>query len=246
MSIESEADLAGMRAVGAVVARTLRELREAVRPGVTTAWLDQLAAAALRRGGARPAPQVLIGFPGSCCISVNDEVVHGVPGPRRLLPGDVVKLDVTAELGGYVADAAVTVTLPPATVEASRLADCAGAALAMALHSARAGRPLSIIGRAVEREVRRRGFHVLRELCGHGTGRTMWEEPSVPNFELPGREVLTEGLVLAVEPSVAARRERLVQAPDGWTLRTRGGSLTAHVEHTIVVRHGRPLVVTAA
>jgi methionyl aminopeptidase len=116
----------------------------------------------------------------------------------------------------------------------------------MALQSARAGRPLSIIGRAVEREVRRRGFHVLRELCGHGTGRTMWEEPSVPNFELPGREVLTEGLVLAVEPSVAVRRERLVQAADGWTLRTRGGSLTAHVEHTIVVRHGRPLVVTAA
>jgi methionyl aminopeptidase len=245
MSIESEADLAGMRAVGAAVASTLRELRQAVGPGITTAWLDALAARALRRQGARPVPAALIGFPGSCCVSVNDEAVHGVPGPRRLRPGDLVKLDVTAELAGYVADAAVTVAVPPVPAEAARLAACAGAALARGLDSARAGRPLSAIGRAVEGEVRRRGFHVVRELCGHGTGRTMWEEPSVPNIEVAGREVLTEGLVLAVEPTVSARRERVVQAADGWTLRTRGGSLSAHAEHTIVVRRGRPLVVTA-
>jgi len=245
MSIESPADLAGMRAVGRAVGETLRELRAAARPGVTTGWLDGLAAAALRRRGARAVPAALLGFPGSCCISVNDEAVHGIPGPRRLRPGDLVKIDVTAELGGYVADAAVSVVLPPGSARARGLAGCARSAMVRALHSARAGRPLAGIGRAVELEVGRRGFHVLSELGGHGTGRTMWEEPSVPNVDGPSRELLHDGLVLAVEPIISARHDRVVQAPDGWTLRTRGGSLAAHVEHTIVVRHGRPLVVTA-
>jgi methionyl aminopeptidase len=245
MSIESRADLEGMRAVGRVVATTLRELRQAVRAGVTTSWLDNLAGRALRRHGARPAPAALIGFPGNCCISVNDEAVHGVPGRLVLRPGDLVKLDVTAALGGYVADAAVTAVVPPGSDEAGRLADCVTVALDRALDAARAGQLLSSIGRAVETEVTRRGFHVLSELGGHGTGRTMWEEPSVPNVETPLRDVLREGLVLAIEPIVAARRDRVVEAPDGWTLRTRGRSLAAHAEHTIVVRRGRPLVLTA-
>jgi methionyl aminopeptidase len=244
MSIESEADLAGMRAVGRVVAETLRALRLAVGPGVTTAQLDEVAAASLRRRGARPVPAALLGFPGSCCVSVGDEAVHGVPGARALRPGDLVKLDVTAELGGYVADAAVSTVVPPGSAESLRLAACARAALARALAAARAGRPLSAIGRAVETEVRGRGFHVLAELCGHGTGRTMWEEPSVPNVELPLRQVLREGLVLAIEPIIAAGRDHVVRAADGWTLRTARGSLAAHVEHTIVVRRGRPLVLT--
>jgi methionyl aminopeptidase len=215
------------------------------QPGVTTAWLDAVAAGALRRRGARPVPAALLGFPGSCCVSVNDEAVHGVPGPRRLRPGDLVKIDVTAELAGYVADAAVSVVLPPAPQPALRLAAAARGALAHALHAARAGRPLAGIGRAVEAEVRRRGFHVLGELGGHGTGRTMWEAPSVPNVDAPSRITLHDGLVLAIEPIIAARRDRVVEARDGWTLRTRTGSLAAHVEHTVVVRHGRPLVVTA-
>ncbi|HXM56182.1 MAG TPA: type I methionyl aminopeptidase [Candidatus Dormibacteraeota bacterium] len=245
MSIESPADLAGMCAVGRVVAETLRELRAAVRPGVTTAWLDGVAATALRGRRARPVPAVLLGFPGSCCLSVNDEAVHGVPGPRRLRAGDLVKIDVTAELDGYVADAAVSVVLPGATGRAQPLANAARAALVQALRAARAGRPLAGIGRAVEAEVRRRGFHVLSELGGHGTGRTMWEAPSVPNVDGAGGQLLHDGLVLAIEPIIASRRDGVVQAPDGWTLRTRGGSLAAHVEHTVVVRHGRPLVVTA-
>jgi len=246
VSIESSSDLAGMRAVGRAVGETVRELRRVVQPGMTTAQLDAQAAAALRRRGARPVPATLLGFPGSCCLSVNDEAVHGVPGPRRLRPGDIVKIDVTAELSGYVADAATTVVLPPANRRAASLASCTRSALAAALRSARSGRPLAGIGGAVEGEVRRCGFHVLRELAGHGTGRTMWEEPSVPNVGGPAREILTEGLVLAIEPIISARPDRIVLAADGWTLRTRGGSLAAHVEHTVVVRSGRPLVVTAA
>jgi methionyl aminopeptidase len=245
MSIESPADLAGMRAAGRAVGETLRALSRSVRPGITTAELDGLARAELRRRGATAVPADLLGFPGWCCVSVNDEAVHGAPGPRALRPGDVVKLDVTAGLNGYVADAAVTLVVPPASALAMRLAHCARAALATALASARAGRPLSVIGRAVELEARRQGFHVLAELCGHGTGRTMWEEPSVPNVELPGAPLLTEGLVLAVEPIIATARDRVVQAPDGWALRTRAGHLTAHVEHTVVIRRGRPLILTA-
>lgn len=245
MSIESASDLMGMRAAGRAVAETLRELREAVRPGVTTDWLDELAARALRRRGARPAPAIAFGFPGSSCISVNDEAVHGIPGSRSLAPGDLVKLDVTAELDGYVADSAVTVSIPPATDTATRLVACVEAALERALGVARTGRPLAGIGRAVELEVSRRGFHVLRELRGHGTGRAIWEEPSVPNFELPARELLTEGLVIAIEPIISAADDRVVEGGDGWTLRTSGGSLAAHAEHTVVVRRGHPLILTA-
>jgi methionyl aminopeptidase len=245
MSIKSRADLAGMRAVGRVVGETLRELRQAVRPGVTTASLDELAARALRRRRARAAPAVAFGFPGSCCISVNDEAVHGVPGPRELRPGDLVKLDVTADLDGYVADSAITVAVPPVAERTSRLAECAEAALDRALNAARAGRPVSAIGRAVEREVSRRGFHVLSELRGHGTGRAIWENPSVPNIELPTSERLTEGLVIAIEPIIAAGPDRVVEQLDGWTLRTRAGSLAAHAEHTVVIRTGKPLILTA-
>jgi methionyl aminopeptidase len=212
---------------------------------MTTAGLDELARAELQRRGATSVPADLLGFPGWCCVSVNDEAVHGAPGPRVLRSGDVVKLDVTAALNGYVADAAITVLVPPISRLAAQLAECARLALARALTSARAGRPLSVIGRAVEGEVRRHGFHVLAELCGHGTGRTMWEEPSVPNVELPGSPTLEEGLVLAIEPIISAGRDRVVMAPDGWALRTHGGHLTAHVEHTVVIRRGRPLILTA-
>lgn len=246
MSIGSPADLRGMRAVGRVVAECLRELRAAVRPGMTTGELDAIAARHLRRRGARAAPAALLGFPASVCVSVDDEAVHGIPGKRRIDPGAVVKLDVTAELDGYIADSAITVLVPPVRPQAAQLAGCAQMALQGALGVARAGRPVSSIGRAVEREVAKQGFQVLRELRGHGTGRTIWEPPFIPNYFVPSssRTVLREGLVLAVEPIISAGTDRVVDCPDRWTLRTSDGSLAAHVEHTIVVRDGRPLILT--
>jgi methionyl aminopeptidase len=173
--------------------------------------------------------------------------VHGVPGARQLRPGDVVKVDVTAEQGGYIADAARTVILAPADAASVRLRNSAVAALRAGLAAARAGRRVSAIGRAVEDRVRRDGFAVVRELCGHGVGRAIHEEPSVLNYEDPAStDTLTAGLVIAVEPMLAARRARAVQAGDGWTIRTDNGSIAAHEEHTIVIRHGAPpLVVTA-
>jgi methionyl aminopeptidase len=169
-----------------------------------------------------------------------------VPGPRRLAPGDVVKIDVTAELGGYIADAATTVLLPPVLPVARKLRKCARAAFDKALAVARVGRQVNDIGRAVEGEVRRHGFSVLRGLCGHGVGQTIHEAPEVPNFYDPrSRTPLTEGLVLAVEPMISSEPSQLVTEPDGWTIRTSNRSLTAHYEHTIVITRGEPLVLTA-
>jgi len=247
MSIESQADLDGMRRVGRTIALILEEMCAKVRVGMTTAELDRIGADALSRRGARSAPRVIYGFPGFTCISVNQEIVHGVPGPRRLQPGDVVKIDVTAEQGGYIADAARTVVLAPSAPEAARLHRTAVVALDEAVLAARAGTRVSAIGRAVQQRARWAGFAVVRELCGHGVGRAIHEEPSVPNYESPfSRDVLTEGLVIAIEPMLSPRPTRAVQMPDGWTIRTADGSVAVHEEHTIIVCGDRPIVVTAA
>lgn len=247
MTISSKEDLAGMTRVGRLVGEAIREMKAAVRPGMTTAELDAVGAGWLRRQGARSAPQLTYNFPGFNLISVNEQVVHGVPGPRRLEPGDVVKIDVTAELGGYIADAAVTVVLPPVSPTARKLKRCVRAAFEQGLSVARPGNRVSEIGRVVDKEVRRYGFTVLRNLCGHGVGRTIHEAPSVPNFYDPGmRDVLEEGMVIALEPMISAEPARTVQEPDGWTIRTHNRSLAAHYEHTVVISRGQPLVLTAA
>lgn len=250
MSIESEADLRGLLRAGRVVARAIAVMRAAVRPGMSTAELDAVGAEVFRRHGARSAPWLAYRFPGTNCISLNDEAVHGVPAPDRLIRrGDLVKIDVTAELDGYMADACVTVEAETQTPEKQRLIGAARSALALGIEAATAGQPVTAIGAAVQREVHRHGFSVLEPLTGHGIGRTIHEPPEVPNYPDPRNEaLLTDGLVVTVEPIIAAGRSTEVQHPraDGWTLPTADGSLSAHEEHTIVVRRGRPIVVTAA
>jgi methionyl aminopeptidase len=246
MSIESEADLAGLRTIGAIVARTLEAMRRHVRAGVTTAELDAVAEEELRRAGARATPRHVYGFPGAACISINSEAVHGIPGRRALRAGDVVKLDVTADKGGYVADAARTVIVGDLPGVGRRLADCARRAFLRALEVARPGRTTRDVGRAVERVVRGEGFAVLRDLAGHGVGRGIHEPPCVPNYDEPlATDALTPGLVITIEPIIAARRARLYEARDGWTVGTADGSLTAHHEETIVITADGPLILTA-
>jgi methionyl aminopeptidase len=246
MTIESADDLRGLLAAGRLVGETLREMAEAARPGVTTAELDDLAGARLRRAGARPAPAITYGFPGVSCISVNDEAAHGIPGRRALAPGDLVKLDLSLELGGYFADAALTVAVPPVPASHQRLCAATERALAEAMEAARAGRQLRAIGRAAEGAARRAGFSLIRELNGHGLGRALHEDPSVPLYDEPrARQPLHEGLVLTIEPHLALGRGRVFQAADGWTLKTRDGSPVANFEHTVVITAGRPVVVTA-
>lgn len=247
MSIDDDRDLIGLRRAGRVVAAAIAAMREAVQVGISTAELDGIAADVLRRHGARSAPKLVYDFPGTACISVNDEAVHGVPGPRRLEPGDLVTLDVTVELDGFFADAAETVVVPPAAEIALRLIDCARAAFERAAAAVRSGERLAVVGGRVEAEVERRGFRVIRELCGHGIGRDIHESPSVANYYDPyERTRLTEGLVIALEPIVSAGATRTRTGADGWTLSSVDGSLTAHHEHTLVVTRGRPIVLTAA
>ena len=247
MSVESPADLAGLRAAARITREILDTLERHVRVGISTAELDDVAAGILASNHARSAPMLVYGFPGHALISINDEIVHGVPGPRRLVDGDVVKLDATVEKDGYIADAARTVIVGNGSMTARRLVVCVEAAFNAALRVARAGTCVNEIGRAVEREVRRHGFTVVRGLCGHGVGRTIHEEPSVPNQYDPWQQdMLTEGLVLTIEPMISAGSAVPVEDRDGWTLRTRDGSLAAHHEQTLLITRGRPVVLTAA
>lgn len=245
MSIDTAADFDGITRAGKVVAEALEAMVQAAHIGITTGELDSIGAAVLKAHGARSAPQLVYGCPAVNLISVNDEVVHGLPGSRVLQAGDVVKIDVTAETGGYITDAATTVVLPGAATNAQRLRDTAVSAFDAGYQMARAGRKVSEIGRAVEREVSVRGFHVLRELSGHGVGRTIHEPPTVANYFDPfQKDMLTEGLVLTIEPLISERRTRVGKGSDGWTLRTRNGCLAAHHEHTMIITKGEPIIVT--
>ena len=245
MSIESADDWKGLRRAGRIAHLTLDALEANVRPDVSTAELDAVAARIFAEHGARSAPAMVYGFPGTVLISVNDEVVHGIPGPRRLAAGDLVKLDVTLEKHGYIADAARSVIVGSGSEVATRLCACARDAFEAALTVARAGRKVNEISRVVESTVRARGLTVVRGLTGHGVGRTIHEPPSVPNQYDPWqRDVLTEGLVLTIEPIISAGSARIRQDRDGWTTRTSDGSWSAHHEHTIVITRDRPVVLT--
>jgi methionyl aminopeptidase len=247
MSINGPEELAGMRAAGAVVCLMLEAMKAEVRPGISTAELDEVGDGVMRQHGARSAPALVYGFPGVSCISLNDEAVHGVPGKRVLQNGDLVKLDVTVEKDGFMADAAVTVPVGAVAEERQQLVDCAERAFAKAMLVARAGFRISEIGRGVEREVRRCGFSVIRNLAGHGIGRTIHEEPRVPNFADPeATQVLAEGLVITVEPIIAAGSGRSYVADDKWTIVTVDHRASAHYEHTLVITKGAPILLTAA
>lgn len=248
MSIQNAEELAALAEVGRIVRLALAAMKDAVRPEITTLELAEIGGAVMRRHGARSAPALIYGFPGDVLISINDEAVHGIPSPtRRVQPGDLVKLDVTFEKDGYVADAALTVPVEPVSPAARRLVICAERAFRKAMIFARANHRVCDIGRAIEREVRHSGFRVIRELTGHGIGRTIHEPPNVPNFDDPkARQVLTPGLVLTIEPIIAMGSARPNNAADGWTVKTADGGLSAHYEHTLVVTNGPPLLLTAA
>jgi methionyl aminopeptidase len=246
MSIETDEELEGLRRAGSVVAETLREVRAHVAAGVTTGELDAVAAEIFARRGARSAPALAYGFPGTICIAVNDEAVHGIPGRRRLRPGDLVKLDVTAELDGFFADAAVSVPVGPPSAAVRRLCAAAEAGLRQGMRAARAGRPLNAIGGAVQAAVEARGCSVLGELNGHGIGRAIHEPPTVPAVYDPRLDTpLTEGLVITIEPIVSTGGADVLPTADGWTVVTADGAPAAHVEHTLVITADSPLVLTA-
>jgi methionyl aminopeptidase len=246
MTIEGDADLEGLLRVG----RAVREARETMArhlgAGVTTADLDAVGKAVLDRHGARSAPNLAYDFPGTTCISVNDAIAHGIPSAKCVLrEGDLVNIDVSAEIDGYWADTGASFSVGPATGERKLLLAATERALGDAMREARADRPIRNIGRAVERRARRHGFRVVRTLAGHGVGRSIHEPPSVPNtYDPRDRTMLREGLVITIEPFLTNGARTVIEDDDGWTLRTPDGSIGAQFEHTLVVTHGDPIVVT--
>jgi methionyl aminopeptidase len=247
VTIGSASDIAGLERIGRIVALTLAAMRQAARPGMTTAELDAIGRDGLQRHGARSAPRLDYDFPGDTCISVNEEVAHGIPGTRVLAPGDVVNVDVSAELDGYYADTGATFVLPPAPPRVPALLRATRAALAAALATARAGTSLADIGRAIEATATGAGFHVIRNLASHGTGRRLHEEPShILSFHDAGEtRRLQEGQVITLEPFLATHARSTRKAADGWTLCTPHHNRSAQYEHTLIVTRGAPHVVTA-
>ncbi|HEY3927860.1 MAG TPA: type I methionyl aminopeptidase [Candidatus Koribacter sp.] len=248
MTIRSQEELEGLKRVGKLVAQAILKMSAAAQPGITTRELDAIGAEFLRSQGARSGPQIVYKFPGFNCISVNDQIVHGVPNKRLLKPGDAVKLDVTAELDGFYADSATTVVLDgEGSEEGRKMLECAKSAFQQAMKVAKAETRVNEIGRAIEREVRRHGFAVVKDLTGHGVGRSIHEPPSVPNFYHPmNSDILRDGMVIAVEPIISSKPARTVTGEDGWTMSTHNKALAAHYEHTVVITPGEPIILTAA
>lgn len=246
MSIEGPNDLEMLRRIGAIVAKARDAMLEEVRAGVTTAELDEVGRDVLVANGARSAPQLAYNFPGWTCISVNDELAHGIPSKSKVLrEGDLVNVDVSAELEGYWADTGASAPVGTVAPKLRQLLWTTREAQAEAMNAARAGEALNRIGAVVERKAKRNGFRVVRTLGGHGVGRHIHEPPHVSNvFEKRDKTVLWEGLVLTIEPFLTTRATDVVEADDGWTLRTPDGSVGAQFEHTFVVTKDRPIILT--
>lgn len=250
--IKSERELAAMRESGKVVAVLLQELKEAIRPGVTTAQLDRKAAEVLQAHGATSPfynyPNHERGkrpFPGQICTSVNDELVHGVPGPRVLKDGDIVKIDCGAELKGWMADSAWTFPVGEIGADARRLLEVTEGALYASIAAAREGNRTGDMAHALQEFVETRGFNVVREYVSHGVGRRLHEDPQISNFGDAGTGgKLRRGMTIAVEPMVLAGSYRTKVLADDWTVAARDGKLTAHFEHTIAITAGEAEILT--
>jgi methionyl aminopeptidase len=247
MTIQNERDLLGLMRIGKICAQTLHYMIGEVRAGMTTGELDKLGAAHLRKLGARSAPMLMYRYPAATCISINEQIAHAIPGSRIIQPGDVVNVDVSAELDGYIADTGFTVVVPPAAEAAEKLLARTQAALNKAIDIITAGAPLNQIGRVVEGEARKHGYKVLRELGGHGVGRALHEYPrNIPNYFAPQlKSRMTDGMVFTVEPFFNTGTGVVVQEKDGWTLTSADKSLSAQFEHTVVVTRNKPVIVTA-
>jgi len=247
ITLKSEEELSYLRAAGRIVADVLVELREVIitNPGITTKELDQLAESLIIRRGARPVFKGYRGFPCCLCASVNQQVVHGIPGDYKLQPGDIVSLDLGAKLNGYYGDAAITVALGKISGEVNRLLEVTEDALYKGIRQAKVGNRLSDISFAIQSHVEKNGFSVVRALVGHGIGRDLHEEPPMPNFGKPHQgPKLKMGMTLAIEPMVNMGSFEVIATRDNWTVVTKDGKPSAHFEHTIAIRENKPEILT--
>jgi methionyl aminopeptidase len=236
-----------MARAGSLLASVLPPLKEAAQPGVKTIELDRIADKLIRAGGATPGFLGYNGFPRSICVSINEEAVHGIPGNRKIAEGDLVSLDLGLILDGFWADVGITVGVGKITPEAKRLLKVTEEALYVGIDKARPGGFLGDISSAIQRHVEAANFSVIRQFVGHGIGRQMHEDPQVPNFGSPGTPPrLKPGMTLAIEPMVNAGSHEVYMKPDGWTICTADGSLSAYFEHTVAITESGPVVLTAS
>lgn len=246
MTAESPKDIKALKAIGRICAETLRKMTGAARAGMTVRELDEIGRAMLEAGGARSAPQVTYNYPGATCISVSPVIAHGIPDDHVLRAGELIHIDVSAELDGYYADTGASMVVSKRERKFERLLQATQAALNKALKAARAGYLLNGIGQTVQQEAYRRGYNVIFDLTGHGIGRGLHESPKeVLNFYNPrDRRLLDDGLVLAIEPFLTTGIGRVVEGRDGWSLRTIDGAAAAQFEHTIIVTKNEPIILT--
>jgi methionyl aminopeptidase len=244
---KSTAEIEAMARAGRVVAETLALLGDSLRPGMTTRDLDELAEEHIRAQGGVPTFKGYRGFPASICTSPNSMVVHGIPGAYRIEEGDLLSVDVGVTLEGLVADSAYTFAVGDVPESSQRLLEVGQAALEAGIEQARAGKRIGDISAAVQRTTEEAGFSVVRELVGHGVGRSMHEEPQIPNFGEPGRgPLLQPGMTLAIEPMITAGQASVYTAEDRWSIYTRDDSLACHFEHTVAVTEDGPRILTLA
>ncbi|HUF01246.1 MAG TPA: type I methionyl aminopeptidase [Gaiellaceae bacterium] len=242
---KSPREIEKIAAAGALVAETIAHVGSLLAPGVTTEELDAAADAFIREHGGIPTSEGYRGYPKAICISPNEVVVHGIPGPYAVAEGDLVTVDVGVTLDGYIADSAYTFAMGEIEPEAQRLLDVAQDALEAGIAEARTGNRVGDISHAVQAVVEAAGFSVVRSLVGHGVGRHYHEDPHIPNFGEPGRGPrLAEGMTIAIEPMITAGSSEVVVADDGWTISTADDSLSAHFEHTVAVTEEGPRILT--
>ena len=247
ITLKSERELDYLRAASRLVAEVLEELRKIIisAPGITTKELDSLAESLILKRGAKPAFKGYRGFPSSLCTSVNEQVVHGIPGPYKLQSGDIISLDLGVKLNGYYGDAAITVGIGKVSNEVNRLLQVTEEALYKGIEQAKVKNRLSDISHAIQSHAEKSGFSVVRALVGHGIGRALHEEPSIPNFGKPrlGPE-LKRGMTFAIEPMVNMGKFEVKTTKDNWTVVTKDGKSSAHFEHTIAIRGNKPEILT--
>ena len=248
MTIETDHDLQQLRHIGRIVALILKQMMARTEPGMTTLELDQIGRELFDKYEANSAPKLSYSFPGYTCISVNEEAAHGIPGSRIIQAGDMVNIDVSAEKDGYFADTGASFVVPPSNALKNRLCHATQTALSQAMDKARAGQPLNRIGRAIQKVAKDKGFKVIKNLCSHGVGRSLHEEPREIRayYEPRDLRVLQKGMVITIEPFLATKNHLVKEAGDGWTLMGDAGNLSAQYEHTMVITKSSPIVLTLA
>jgi methionyl aminopeptidase len=246
MTVDSEDDIRHLKTVGRVCGQTLKKMMASARPGMTTGELDAIGRNLLEAEGAHSAPQVSYRFPGATCISVSPVIAHGIPDNYVLQDGDLIHIDVSAELDGYYADTGASLMVSTKRPDADKLLEATKSALWKAMRTAKAGNRLGEIGKVVFQEARKHGYNVIYDLTGHGIGRKLHESPEqILNFYNPqDKRILNDGLVLAIEPFLTTGRGRVTEERDGWSLRTVDNTIAAQFEHTIIVTQNDPIILT--